>query len=103
MTTAIIPIAEVAQNQGLRYYCYWGSIVEHTSIPAPPGFSNLSKAEQVRYLQALWDRITENPNELPVPETHLEIAEQRLAQYRRNPDRAGSAYDALDRLGKKTR
>jgi putative addiction module component (TIGR02574 family) len=77
--------------------------MEFTSIPEPPGFSNLSKAEQVRYLQALWDRIAENPDQVPIPETHLQIAEQRLAEYRRNPDRAGSAYDALDRLDKKTR
>ncbi len=77
--------------------------MEHTSIPEPPGFGNLSKAEQVRYLQSLWDRIAENPSEVPVPETHIDLAEQRLAEYRRNPDRAGSAYDVLDRLGKKTR
>ena len=35
--------------------------MEHASIPDPPGFSNLSKAEQIRYLQGLWDRISENP------------------------------------------
>jgi putative addiction module component (TIGR02574 family) len=77
--------------------------MEYTSIPEPPGFSNLSKAEQVRYLQALWDRIAENPSEVPVLETHLEVAEQRLAEYRRNPDKARSAYEVIDRLGKKTR
>lgn len=54
--------------------------MEHTAIPEPPGFSNLSKVEQVRYLQALWDRIAENPSEVPVPEAHLEVAEQRLAE-----------------------
>lgn len=77
--------------------------MENTSIPEPPGFSNLSKAEQVRYLQALWDRIAKNPNEIPVPETHLEVAEQRLADYQRNPDQAQSAYEVLDRLNKKNR
>jgi putative addiction module component (TIGR02574 family) len=76
--------------------------MENTSIPEPPGFSQLTKLEQIRYLQALWDRIAENPNEIPVPETHLEIVEQRLAEYRRNPDQARPAYDILDRLGKKT-
>jgi putative addiction module component (TIGR02574 family) len=76
--------------------------MEDASIPEPAGFSKLSKAEQVRYLQALWDRIAENPDEIPVPETHLEVAEQRLAEYRRNPDQARPAYDILDRLGKKT-
>ena len=62
--------------------------MEHTLFPEPPGFSNLSKAEQIRYLQTLWDRIAESPGELPVPESHIELAEQRLADYRRNPARA---------------
>ncbi|MGH7231219.1 MAG: addiction module protein [Nitrospiraceae bacterium] len=73
------------------------------SIPEPPGFSKLSKAEQIRYLQALWDRIAETPDELPVPESHIELAEQRLADYRRNPTRARPAHDVLKRLGKKRR
>ena len=77
--------------------------MEHRLIREPPEFSSLSKAEQIRYLQALWDRIAENPTEVPVPESHLELAEQRLAGYRRDPDRARPAQDVLDRLGKKTR
>jgi putative addiction module component (TIGR02574 family) len=77
--------------------------MEHTAISEPPGFAELTKAEQVRYLQALWDRIAEKPGDLPVPESHLEVAEERLAEYRRNPTRAHSAYDVLDRLAKKPR
>jgi hypothetical protein len=49
-----------------------------TSVPTPPGFDTLSKAEQVRYLQALWDHIAEDPGTLPV--------------------RAHSAFEVLDRL-----
>ena len=72
-----------------------------TSISEPPGFSDLSKAEQLRYLQALWDQIAERPGELPVPESHLELAEERLKRYRENPSVARSPYDVLDRLTKK--
>ena len=75
----------------------------HTAISEPPGFAELTKAEQVRYLQALWDRIAETPGDLPVPESHLEVAEERLAEYRRDPTRAHSAYEVLDRLAKKPR
>lgn len=75
----------------------------HMSIPEPPGFSKLSKADQIRYLQTLWDRIAETPGGLPVPESHIELAEQRLADYRRNPTRARPAHDVLKRLGKKSR
>jgi putative addiction module component (TIGR02574 family) len=70
-------------------------------FPDPPGFADLSKAEQIHYLQGLWDRIAEQPSEVPVPESHLELAEERLAQYRRDPASAHSAYEVLDRLAKK--
>ena len=75
--------------------------MQHTTIPEPPGFAELSKAEQVRYLQDLWDRIAERPGELPVPESHLELAEERLAEYRRDPTHARSAYDLIDRLAER--
>ena len=77
--------------------------MEHTTISEPTGFSELSKAEQIRYLQALWDRIAERPGEIPVPESHIELAEQRLAEYRRDPSQARPAHDVLDRLEKKDR
>ena len=77
--------------------------MEHSLIREPPEFGNLSKAEQIRYLQALWDRIAENPAEVPVPQSHLELAEQRLAGYRRDPEQARPAQDVLDRLRKKAR
>lgn len=77
--------------------------MEHVSFPDPPGFGDLSKAEQIRYLQALWDRISKNPDDIPVLESHFKLAEQRLADYRRNPKRARPAYQALDRLRKKTK
>ena len=77
--------------------------MEPTTIPEPAGFSDLSKAEQIRYLQALWDRIADRPGEIPVPESHLELAEERLAEYRRDPSRARPAREVLDRLSKKDR
>jgi putative addiction module component (TIGR02574 family) len=75
--------------------------MQFPSIPDPPGFGDLSKAEQIYYLQGLWDRIAEQPGEVPVPESHLELAEERLAQYRRDPASAHPAYEVLDRLAKK--
>ena len=75
--------------------------MEHTTIPEPTGFSELSKAEQIRYLQALWDRIAERPGEVPVPESHIQLAEQRLADYRRDPSQARPAHDVLDKLAER--
>ena len=77
--------------------------MQHTAVPDPPGFAELSALERVRYVQALWDRIAEHPEELPVPPSHLELAEERLAEYRLDPTRARSAYEVIDRLSNKRR
>ena len=69
-----------------------------TSLPTPPGFAELPKIEQVKYLQALWDQISEHPDEIPVPESHLRLAEERLRRYRENPATAQPAFDVIDRL-----
>ena len=66
------------------------SSMPETSIQSPPGFNELPKAEQVRYLQALWDQISTNPDEAPVPESHLQLAEERLRRYRQNPSTANT-------------
>jgi len=71
------------------------------SLIPPPGFSELSKSEQVRYLQALWDQIAESPGEIPVPESHLELAEARLKRFREEPSSARPAFEILDRLSKR--
>jgi putative addiction module component (TIGR02574 family) len=72
------------------------------TIPDPPGFSDLTKAEQIRYLEALWDRIADQPGEIPVPESHLALAEERLAGYRSDPGRARPALEVVDRLSKRS-
>ena len=74
--------------------------VQAPPLAEPKGFSSLSKAEQVRYLQVLWDSISEKPGEIPVPQSHLLIAEERLAEYRRDPSRARPARDVRDRVTK---
>lgn len=74
-----------------------------TLIEAPAGFDKLSKAEQVRYLQGLWDQISENPEQIPVAESHLQLAEERLRRYRENPSSAQPAFDVIDRLAQRTK
>ena len=46
----------------------------------PPGFDDLSKEEQIEYLQLLWNRIASNETEVPVPEWHLQIVRERVAK-----------------------
>jgi putative addiction module component (TIGR02574 family) len=75
----------------------------NVTIPTPPGFAEMSKAEQVSYLQALWDQIADSPGEIPVPESHLELAEARLERYREDPSRTNSAFEVLDRLANRSK
>ena len=70
-------------------------------LPTPPGFSDPSKADQVRYLQNLWDQISEDPDNLPVPESHLRLAEERLKRYREDPSQSHPTFEVLDRLANK--
>jgi putative addiction module component (TIGR02574 family) len=74
-----------------------------TSINIPTEFIQLSKAEQVRYVQALWDQISEQPEEIPVPESHLKLVEDRLRRYREDSSGAQSAFEVIDRLSKKSK
>ena len=68
------------------------------SLQIPTGFNQLSKAEQVRYIQALWDHISEQPEEIPVPESQLQLAEERLRRHRENPSAAKPAFEIIDHL-----
>ena len=68
------------------------------SVPMPPGFNALSKAEQVLYLKALWDQISEDPGTLPVPESHLRLAEDRLKRYREDTSRGHSGFEVIDSI-----
>jgi putative addiction module component (TIGR02574 family) len=47
----------------------------------PPGFDELSIDEQIEYIGQLWNCIPSLPDDAPVPDWHMEIVEQRLAQY----------------------
>ena len=77
--------------------------MNRTSVSDPPGFKDLPKAEQIRYLQSLWDRIAERPGEIPVPESHIRLAEQRHEDYRRDPNLVRPAHEGVDHLAKKRR
>ncbi|MEW6350634.1 MAG: addiction module protein [Thermodesulfobacteriota bacterium] len=106
LKTAALPALCKRRNKAMRR---WnspkprsiGNNMETLNIPEPEGFSELSKAEQIRYLAGLWDRISETPGEIPVPESHMVLAEERLAEYRRDPGRARPAHDVLKRLEEK--
>ena len=67
------------------------------AIP-PPGFDELTVEEQIDYVQSLWDRIASTPDQVPVPDWHRAVLDERLRDYDANPD-AGESWDVVrDRL-----
>lgn len=54
-------------------------------------------------MQSLWDRITATPEQVPVPDWHREVLDERLKDYEANPD-AGESWDVMrERLRDKLR
>lgn len=54
------------------------SILQPLTVP-PTGFEQLSKDQQIDYVQQLWDLILAVPEQVPVPEWHLEVVRERVA------------------------
>jgi len=56
-------------------------------VPSPPpGFDDLSVEERIDYVQSLWDRILVQPDEVPMPDGHRQVLEERLAAHRAEPN-----------------
>jgi len=51
----------------------------------PPGFDNLTPEEKVSYVSALWDRIVEDQQSLPISDAQRALIRQRLAAHQANP------------------
>lgn len=52
----------------------------------PPGFDELSADEKLAYIQSLWDYVAARPEDAPVPEWHLQLVRERVAEYEADPE-----------------
>ncbi len=59
-----------------------------------PSFEEMTIEERLRHLQALWDRIAENPAQVPVTGEQSAIIDERLAAYDRDPSR-GEPWESV--------
>jgi putative addiction module component (TIGR02574 family) len=53
----------------------------------PPGFDDLTLNEKLDYIQSLWNRVAANLRDVPVPDWHLALIEERL---RASPEQSSS-------------
>jgi putative addiction module component (TIGR02574 family) len=67
----------------------------------PPGFDALSVEEKLDYVQSLWDHIATRPEELPVPNWHQRVIEERLEAHRMDPGAARPWEEARDEIVEK--
>lgn len=54
----------------------------------PPGFDELAPEEKIRYVGALWDRIVEDQDRVPISDAQRELVRQRLAAHKADPGAA---------------
>lgn len=68
-------------NYNFDYYQFHSVASMSISQPLalPPGFEQLSKDQQIDYVQQLWDLILAIPDQVPVPVWHLEVVRERVA------------------------
>jgi len=64
------------------------SDVELSSILKPP------VSERIRFVEAIWDSITEHPEAISLGDAEREELDRRFADYLRNPD-AGSPWSEV--------
>jgi putative addiction module component (TIGR02574 family) len=69
----------------------------------PPEFDKLPVAEQIDYVQSLWDRIAASPEQVPVPEWHKRVIRERLEAYQANPNAGWPWADVRNDIERKLR
>ena len=57
---------------------------------------NLTAEERLQLIESLWDSLS--PSEVPLPEWHKQLIDQRLEDHRRNPDDSSSWEELRDEL-----
>ena len=69
----------------------------------PPGFDDLSVEGKLDYVQLLWDRIVAKPDEIPVPDWHRQLLDERLAAYGGSPHEGRPWQEVRDELLRRLR
>ena len=82
----------------------YSTIMGSNKLKIPPEFISAPKEQRIEFVQDLWDQIAQDPEAVPVPESHKQILKERLEKYRSNPQPGrlwGEVRDQLlDKLSK---
>lgn len=73
-------------------------------IERQPGFDDVSYEERIAFVQEPWDRIAAESSNVRVPPEHRRILDERLEQYRADPQRGRAwsevRYELMTKLEK---
>lgn len=56
--------------------------MSNTKLAIPPEFDAAPKNQRIAFVQELWDRIAQDPQSVPMPDSHKRILDERLSAYR---------------------
>ena len=59
--------------------------MSNSEFSVPKEFKDLSLRDRIEYVQNLWDFIARSEEELPLPDSHKKILDERLAAYKVAP------------------
>lgn len=65
-----------------------------------PEIKKLSTSEKILFVEELWDMISTDEDNIPIPQSHKDELEKRLKQYNANPGSLLSLAELQDRIEK---
>ncbi len=68
------------------------------NLKVPPGFDEAPKEQRIAFVQELWDRIAQDPERVPVPVEDRRILDERLKEYRADPNAGRPWSEVRDQL-----
>lgn len=63
-----------------------------------PEINNLSTSEKILLVEDLWDRITVDTSDIPIPQSHMEELDRRLLRYKTNPGNLLSLAELQEKI-----
>ena len=74
-----------------------------SQLKVPADFDSAPSEQRIALVQELWERISEHPEQVPMPPEHRRILDDRLAAYRAKPGAGRPWGEVRDELLTKIR
>ena len=72
--------------------------MNNPSLAVPPEFDDAPQSQRIAFVQDLWDRIAQDPEKVPIPDSHKRILDERLNAYRASPQAGRSWSEVREQL-----